>query len=142
LAQGDKSGPGSQTPAFSGCCRKFSIADPQQMLPLPELALEAHAFSDLKCRDDTPLDLLPRLSGCLACSTRLPAGLIILSYEKTFPRLFTGRIRITLEVSNDPSYNSSSMRRVLKTANKPLEIKPGEICLNLYVRAFQKPAIL
>ena len=33
---------------------------------------------------------------------------------------------VTLEVSNCPSYNSSSMRRVLKTANKPLEIKPQE----------------
>ena len=35
------------------------------------------------------------------------------------------------------------MRKVLKTANKPLEIKPQEkICLDLHVRAFQEPAIL
>ena len=46
--------------------------------------------------------------------------------RKTSPRLFTVRIRIMLEVSNGPSYNSCSMRRVLKTANKPLEIKPQE----------------
>ena len=45
-------------------------------------------------------------------------------FRKTFLRLSTGRIG--LEVSNGPSYNSSSMRRVLKTANKPLEIKPQE----------------
>ena len=56
----------------------------------------------------------------------LSAGLIILSFEKISPRLLTGRIRITLEVSNGSSYNSCSMRRVLKTANKRSEIKPQE----------------
>ena len=56
----------------------------------------------------------------------LPVRLIILSFEKTSPRLLMDRIRIILEVSNGPSYNSCSMRRVLKTANKPLEIKPQE----------------
>ena len=40
-AQNDKSGPGSQTRAFSGCGPQFSIADPQQVLPLPKVALEA-----------------------------------------------------------------------------------------------------
>ena len=56
----------------------------------------------------------------------LPARLIILSLEKRPLAWLTGRIRFTLEVSNGPSYNPCSMRRVLKTANKPLEIKPQE----------------
>ena len=76
--------------------------------------------------DHTPLDSLAGLPGSFASSPILPARLIILSFEKTSPRLLTGRIRIILEVSNGPSYNSCSMRRVLKTANKPLEIKPQE----------------
>jgi CDGSH-type Zn-finger protein len=70
--------------------------------------------------------LLAGFSGGFARPSVLPPGLIILSFKKTSPRLLTGRIRITLEVSNGPSYNSYSMRRVLKTANKPLEIKPQE----------------
>ena len=76
--------------------------------------------------DHTPLDSLAGLPGSFASSPILPARLIILPFEKTSPRLLTGRIRIILEVSNGPSYNSCSMRRVLKTANKPLEIKPQE----------------
>jgi CDGSH-type Zn-finger protein len=88
-------------------------------------ALEPHALGDPEGRDDAPLDLLtfPAVSQAPAI---LSAGLIILSFEKTSPRLLTGCIRITLEVSNGPSYNSCSMRRVLKTANKPLEIEPQE----------------
>jgi CDGSH-type Zn-finger protein len=89
---------------------------------LAKVAFEAHALGDPEACDGTPLDLLARLSGCFARSTVVQAGLTILSSEKTFARLF----RITLEVSNGPSYNSSSMRKVLKTANKPLEIKPQE----------------
>ena len=54
-----------------------------------------------------------------------PCGIDNPCSRKAFPRLSTGD-RIALEVSNGPSYNSSSMRRVLKTANKPLEIKPQE----------------
>ena len=79
----------------------------------------------LKARDDAPLDLLAGLSSSFAGSRIVPAGLLI-RCRKMSPRLFKGRIRITLEVSNGPSYNSCSMRRVLKTANKPLEIKPQE----------------
>ena len=66
------------------------------------------------------------LPGSFARSTSLPAGLIILSSEKAFSRLFVSLVRITLEVSNSRSYISSTMRKVLKTANKPLEIKPQE----------------
>jgi hypothetical protein len=40
-----------------------AIANSQQVLPLAKVALEAHAFGDLKRRDDTSLDLLPALSG-------------------------------------------------------------------------------
>ena len=47
-----------------------SISNPQHVLPLPEFALEAHAFSDL------PLDLLAGLCGGFARSPILPAGLI------------------------------------------------------------------
>ena len=96
------------------------------MLPLAKLALESCALGDLEPHDDAPLDLRAGFPSSFARSTVVQAGLTILSSEKTFPRLFTGRIRITLEVSNGPSYNSSSVRKVLKTANKPLEIKPQE----------------
>jgi CDGSH-type Zn-finger protein len=96
------------------------------MLPLARFALELHTLGYLECRNDAPLDLHAGFPSSFARSTVVQAGLTILSSEKTFPRLFTGRIRIALEVSNGPSYNSSSMRRVLKTANKPLEIKPQE----------------
>jgi hypothetical protein len=37
--------------------RRRSIADPQQFLTLPKLALKAHAFGNPEARDDTPLDL-------------------------------------------------------------------------------------
>ena len=40
-----------------------SITDPQQILPLAKLALEAHALGDAEARDDAPLDLLAALSG-------------------------------------------------------------------------------
>jgi hypothetical protein len=46
--------------------RPCSISDPQQILPLLTFALETHAFGDLECRDDTPLDLLAGLSGSFA----------------------------------------------------------------------------
>ena len=65
-------GPGSQTRAFSGCGPQFSIADPQQVLPLPKVALEAHALGDLEeveirhrsiclrfCRSDRRLTGIP-----------------------------------------------------------------------------------
>jgi CDGSH-type Zn-finger protein len=111
-------GPGVKYGVFGlrGRDRKFSIADSEQVLPLAKFALEAHALGNPDGRDDTPLDLL----------TAFPPGPIILSFRKSFPRLFTGCIRIALEVFNGPSYNSSSMRRVVKIANKPLEIKPQE----------------
>jgi hypothetical protein len=32
--------------------QQFSIPNPQQLLPLPEIALEAYAFSYLKRRDE------------------------------------------------------------------------------------------
>ena len=37
---------------------KISISNPQQFLPLTQLALEAHALGDPKRSDDAPLDLL------------------------------------------------------------------------------------
>jgi hypothetical protein len=37
---------------------QFSIANAQQVLPLPEAAFEAHAFGNLKRRDEASLDLL------------------------------------------------------------------------------------
>jgi hypothetical protein len=40
-----------------------SISDPQQVFPLLKVALEAHAFGDLKGRDDARLDLLAGLPG-------------------------------------------------------------------------------
>jgi hypothetical protein len=43
-----------------------SISDPQQMLPLPKVAAEAHALRFSKRRDDTPLDLLAALSSVFA----------------------------------------------------------------------------
>jgi hypothetical protein len=42
------------------------FANPQQVLPLAKVTLEAHALGDLEARDDTPLDLLTGLPGALA----------------------------------------------------------------------------
>ena len=52
------------------------MSNPQEVLPLSKVALEAHALGGLKCRDDTPLDLLAGLSGSFACSPVLPSRLI------------------------------------------------------------------
>ena len=41
-----------------GRARKFSITDPQQVLPLAKFALEAHALGKPEARDDAPLDFL------------------------------------------------------------------------------------
>jgi hypothetical protein len=43
-----------------------SIVNPQQVFPLARIALEAHAFGNLKGRDEAPLDLLAALSGPIA----------------------------------------------------------------------------
>jgi hypothetical protein len=52
------------------CCHplvaKFSIANPQQMLPLAKVATEAHAFGNLKGRDQASLDGLSAFAGSLA----------------------------------------------------------------------------
>jgi CDGSH iron-sulfur domain-containing protein 3 len=90
---------------------------------LAKLALEPHALGD---RGITHLSICLPYFRQFRKLADTPARLIILSFDKTSPRLLTSRIRITLEVSNGPSYNSCSMRKVLKTANKPLEIKPQE----------------
>ena len=45
---------------------QFSIADAQQVFPLPEIALEAHAPRDFEGRDHAPLDLLSALSSTFA----------------------------------------------------------------------------
>jgi hypothetical protein len=37
----------------------FSIAEPQQVLPLAKIALKADALGYPECRDGTPLDCLP-----------------------------------------------------------------------------------
>jgi hypothetical protein len=42
----------------TGSSPQFSIANAQQVLPLPEVAFEAHAFGNLKRRDEASLDLL------------------------------------------------------------------------------------
>jgi hypothetical protein len=55
---------------------QFSITNTQQVFPLAEIALEAHALGDLKRRDDSSLDLLAGLSGSLAYSPILPPGLM------------------------------------------------------------------
>jgi hypothetical protein len=39
-----------------------SVSDPQQILPLAEFSLKAHALGNLEARDDAPLDLAPPLS--------------------------------------------------------------------------------
>ena len=44
---------------------EFSIANPQQVLPLAKVTFETHAFGNLKCRDDATLNLLAALSGPL-----------------------------------------------------------------------------
>jgi hypothetical protein len=49
---------------------RFSVSNPQQLLPLPQLPLETHALGDLKCPDDAVLYLLPSrgaLPAVLAC---------------------------------------------------------------------------
>ena len=69
-----------------------SISNPQQVLPLAKLALEAHAFGDLEGRDDAPLDLLARLSGGFACSSIFPARLIEVG-NKLFIASLSRRVR-------------------------------------------------
>ena len=56
--------------------RARSIAHPQQLLPLPKVALEAHALRDPEARDDIPLDLFPGLPGGFARPPKLPSRLI------------------------------------------------------------------
>ena len=46
------------------------------MLPLAKIAFESQAHRALKSRDDTPLDLLARLSGGFARPPKFPAGLV------------------------------------------------------------------
>jgi hypothetical protein len=48
--------------AFCDEEKQLSISDPQQLLPLPKVAFEAHAFGNLESRDDASLDLLPAFS--------------------------------------------------------------------------------
>jgi len=47
---------------FDNSLEPRSISDPQEVLPLAKLALEAHALGDLECRDHAPLDLLAGLA--------------------------------------------------------------------------------
>lgn len=73
---------------------------------------------------EASLDLLAGLPGSFARPPVFPAGLITVFFRKlSLPGppdpYYAG-------ASNGPSYNSCTMRRVLKTANKPLEIKPQE----------------
>jgi hypothetical protein len=42
--------------------RNFQIADTQQVLPLPKVALETHALGNLKRRYDASLDVLGSLA--------------------------------------------------------------------------------
>jgi len=49
----------------------ISIADTQQVLPLPKVALETHALGNLKRRYDASLDVL----GSLACAVRRRIGI-------------------------------------------------------------------
>jgi hypothetical protein len=44
------------------------VVNPQQVLPLAKVTLEAHALGDLEARDDTSLDLLAGLAGSFAAS--------------------------------------------------------------------------
>jgi hypothetical protein len=53
---------------------QFSITNTQQVFPLAEIALEAHALGDLKRRDDSSLDLLAGLSSCFVRSPVFVAG--------------------------------------------------------------------
>jgi hypothetical protein len=67
---------------------------------LAKFALKAQTLGYPEGRNHASLDCLLDLPGSFPRSTRLPAGLIILSSERAFPRVFVGLIRITLEVSN------------------------------------------
>src|SRR4029077_73402 len=73
-AQSDKGGPESQTRALGlrGRARKFSITDPQEVLPLSKVALEAHACDNPEARDDAPLNFLAGLASGFACSPTRP----------------------------------------------------------------------
>ena len=57
----------SNRAAFRGDIRsRFSIANPQQVLPLAKVTFETHAFGNLKCRDEATLDLLVRFAEAIA----------------------------------------------------------------------------
>jgi CDGSH-type Zn-finger protein len=72
------------------------------------------------------------LSTCLPDSptrhrSKIPLGQLDKQFcRKNVPTPVMVRSRITLEVSNGQSYICTGMRRVVKNANKPLEIKPQE----------------
>ena len=59
----------------------FSIANSQQLLPLPKVAFESHALGHLKRRDDAALDLLAGFSGALASRPVFPARPVEVSRE-------------------------------------------------------------
>ena len=50
----------------------ISVPNPQQLLPLPEFALEAHALRYPKRRDHATFDCLAALSGSLARGSKFP----------------------------------------------------------------------
>jgi CDGSH iron-sulfur domain-containing protein 3 len=91
---------------------------------LAKFAFEAHALGNPKGRDDAPLDFLAGFPISFARSSVFPAGLVTVFFRKlTLPG---PPDPYCAGASNGPRYNSCTMRRVLKTANKPLEIKPQE----------------
>jgi hypothetical protein len=55
---------------------RFSLANLQQVLPLPQITLEAQALGDLTRRDDTSLDLFARLASSFTGPPILSPGLI------------------------------------------------------------------
>ena len=53
------------------CSPQISVPNPQHVLPLPEVAFEAHALGDPEARDDTPL---PRLRpGSIGIHAQMPS---------------------------------------------------------------------
>ena len=87
---------------------------PQQVLPLTEIALKAHAFPNAEARNDAPLDLLAGLSGSFARSVKLPPGLIMVRNKLVATQ------QALIEVGQQPCKSLSGCREDRATLRAPI----------------------
>jgi hypothetical protein len=105
---------GIQKTQVDRCSPQILVPNPQHVLPLPEVAFEAHALGDLEARDDTPL---PRLRpGSIGIRAQMPSigcpnGSLSASFRlagNTRYRLLTNRLRRYASLSHRPGFGKES----------------------------------